>query len=112
MEEEIKEVEVEEEPKETKKKESKKAKNEEPKQEKTLAFPVNLIFALIAVGLIVMVKLLINFGVMTQIFYGIMTIAIFALPIVGGALSYATAKKPNFEFYANVAALFIALLCL
>ena len=112
MEEELKEeTPVQEEKEETKTKQKAKSKKTE-KKECALPFPVNMIYALITIGLIVLVKVLYNFGVMTQIFYGIVSIAIYALPIVGAILSYISAKKPNCEFYANVATLAIALICI
>ena len=112
MEEELKEeTPVQEEKEETKTKQKAKSKKTE-KKECALPFPINMIYALITIGLIVLTKILINFGAMTAVLYGIIAITVYALPIVGGVLSYVSAKKLNFEFYANFAALVIALLCI
>ncbi len=69
-------------------------------------------YAVIAIALLVFTKIFINFGVWNATLYGIVAIIIYALPIVGATLSILSSKKPNFEFYANVFTLALALLCL
>lgn len=82
-----------------------------------LKVPVNVVyafFAFISVALLVLTKILMNCGVAIwgTAFYGVWTIIIFAFPCVGAILSILNSKKPNFEFYANIFAISISLLCL
>lgn len=67
-------------------------------------------FAVIALGLLVLAKILTVFGVWSTTVYGIIFIIVFALTIIGGVFSFLSAQKPNFEFYANLFVLSLAII--
>lgn len=58
--------------------------------------------ALIAMFLFVLCKILFNFGVGSNTFYGIMSIVVYGLPLAGLIWSYLSAKKFTLEFWLNV----------
>ena len=69
-----------------------------------------MLFAIVSLVLLVITKICASFGVMSGVFYGIMSILIYVLPFVGLVLSYLGAKKLCLEFWANLGVLGIALL--
>ena len=85
----------------------------ENKTQKDISVSKELLFALmgiISLGLLVLCKILVNFGVGSAIFYGIMSMFIYILPFVGVILSYCANKKVSFELVVNLAAFVIAML--
>ncbi|MBO4569892.1 MAG: hypothetical protein J5689_01585 [Clostridia bacterium] len=83
--------------------------NQEQKEVRISSSLLNLLFAIVALGLIVLCKILFGFGVASAVFYGIMSILIYCLPFVGMLLSYFSNKKLTFEFWANLAVLAFAI---
>ena len=68
------------------------------------------LFGFISLGLLVLCKILANFGVGSAVFFGIMSIFIYILPFVGAILSYFGKKKVSLELIVNLAAFLIAVL--
>ena len=64
--------------------------------------------ALVALGLVVIVKILALFGVYSGVLSAIMFILACGLTVVGMLLSYLGNKKLNVEFWLNLAVLSIA----
>ena len=62
-----------------------------------------------AIALFIITKVVINFGGGSAVFYGIMTIAIYATSFVGVLYVYVKEKKPTMEWWFNVVALILAL---
>ena len=83
--------------------------NNEQKEVKISSSLLYLLFAVVALGLIVLCKVLFNFGVGSSTLYGIMSIFIYGLPFAGMLLSYFSTKKLSFEFWANLAVLAFAI---
>ena len=82
-------------------------------QSQQISVSKEVLFALmgiVALGLLVICKILANFGVGSAIFYGIMSLFIYILPFVGVILSYCNNKKVSFELIVNLAAFVIAML--
>ena len=77
---------------------------EEPKAKeyKVTANFLNLMFALATLAIVALVRIISRFGVYNMVLHGIVTIVAYALPVLGATFSYLQAKKPTFEFYANV----------
>ena len=77
---------------------------EEPKAKeyKVTAKFLNLLFALATLAIVVLVRLFITFGVFNNVVHSVVSVVAYALPILGAVFSYLQAKKPTFEFYANV----------
>lgn len=74
---------------------------------------LSLSFAVVAFALMVILKIIVNFGIGTQIFYGVATILILGLSIAGGILSYNKNKDfKSMDFIANAIALVLALIIL
>ena len=84
--------------------EEKKVK-EEPKAKKEIKVSESAIavcMALFAMFLYVLCCILANFGVGGPVFYGIMSIFLYCLPLGGLIWSFLRNKKPSFEFWLNV----------
>lgn len=96
MEEEVKEVEVKEE-----------AKVNEIKFSASSLF---MMLGLIAVVILVISKILINFGVFNSALYGIVGIIVYSLPLAGALLAFLQNKKPNCVVWLNLAVLALALI--
>ena len=74
---------------------------------------LSISFAIVAFVLMIILKIILNFGIGTQIFYGVATILILGLPIAGGILSYIKNKDfRSMDFIANAIALVLALIVL
>lgn len=85
----------------------------EENQTKQISVSKGFLYALmgiISLGLLVLCKILFNFGVASAIFYGIMSIFIYILPLVGIVLSYFNNKKASLELIVNLVAFGIAVL--
>ena len=70
---------------------------------------IYMLLAGIALGLLVLCKICACFGVISGVFYGIMSIFIYAASLTVTILSYLSEKKPNPEFWVNFAVLLIAI---
>ena len=77
---------------------------------KVTAKLLNMLFALAALGIVVLVRLFLTFGVFNEVLHSILAVVVHALPILGATFSYLQAKKPTFEFYANVFAFVVVIL--
>ena len=80
-------------------------KREEPRKQNEIHFTTQSLIvcmALIAMFLFVLCKILFNFGVGSNTFYGIMSIIVYGLPLAGLIWSYLSAKKFTLEFWLNV----------
>ena len=66
--------------------------------------------AVVAMFLFVLCRILGTFGVVSPIFYGIMSIVIYGLSLTGIVWSYLKAKKVTFEFLLNVIVFALAIL--
>ena len=71
-----------------------------------------LIFALASIALSLIARICFNFGAGLGAFGAVMSIFAYALPVTGAIFSYLSTKKVTIEFCTNVAALFVALLCI
>ena len=69
----------------------------------------NALFAIVSVILFMITKIVFHFGGGSAVFYGIMTIAIYAISFVGVLYVYVKEKKPTMEWWLNVGALVLAL---
>ena len=81
-------------------------------QEKQVSVSSQLLFALmgiVSLGLLVLSKILMNFGVVEPALYGVFSIFIYILPFVGIILSYLGNKKVSVELIVNLAAFVIAM---
>lgn len=72
---------------------------------------LNALFAMASLFLLVIVKICANFGVMSGVFYGIMSIFIYGLAAAGLVLSYIRERKLTPEFWFNAVVLVVALMC-
>ena len=80
----------------------KESKNKGEKQIVLTAQVLNVCFAIVAMFLFVLCKILSHFGVGNNTFYGIMSIVIYGLSLSGLVWAYLRDKKPTFEFWLNV----------
>lgn len=72
-----------------------------------------ILFALIAIAVMVMVKIILAFGVNINVFNGIMCIIYLALPIIGATFAYVGNRNlRSFEFLFNLSVLALGLLML
>ena len=69
----------------------------------------NALFAIVAVSLFMITKIVIAFGGGSAVFYGIMTIAIYATSFIGVLYVYVKEKKPTMEWWFNVVVFVLAL---
>ena len=63
---------------------------------------INTFMAIVAMFLFVLCKVLIQFGVTSNAFYGIMSIIIYGLSLGGLIWAYIRLKKTSLEFWLNV----------
>ena len=78
---------------------------EESKQEGGIKLTSSLVavcMAVFAMFLFVLCSVLALFSVGNSVFYGIMGIVMYALPLAGIIWSYLRHKAPSFEFWLNV----------
>ena len=81
-------------------------------QEKQISVSRQFLIALmgiVSLGLLVLCKILANFGVVEPILNGVFSIFIYILPFVGIILSYLGNKKVSVELIVNLAAFVIAM---
>ena len=86
---------------------------QEPKETKEIHLSmkfINLCLAGIALVLVILYRVLLNFGVYNGVLHGIMAIVVYGLPLFGLVWAYMRDKKPTFEFWANTIVLSLALL--
>ena len=69
---------------------------------------LNSLFAICALLVLTLTKILVNFGVGGQVFGGIMTIIVLGLAVTGLLWNYLRYKKPNWEFYFSAGVAFVA----
>ena len=70
-----------------------------------------VMFGLIAIAVMVLVKIILAFGVVINVFNGIMCICYLALPIIGATFAFVENKNlRSFEFLFNMAVLAVGLL--
>lgn len=77
-------------------------KKQQPKCEIRLTAQVlNVCMAIVAMFLFVLFKILVNFGVYSNVFHGIISLIIYGLTLGGLVWAYVRVKKPTFEFWLN-----------
>ena len=69
----------------------------------------NALFAIVSLVLFMITKIVFHFGGGSAVFYGIMTIAIYATSFIGVLYVYGKEKKPTMEWWFNVVAFVLAL---
>ena len=69
-----------------------------------------MLCAVISLAILIICKICIKFGAGNGTFYGIMSIFIYVLPLLGTVFTFTTEKTPTTELWINVAVLAIALL--
>ena len=83
---------------------------EEKQQNTQGGADLSLIFALVALCLIVLYKILFAFGVWSGVLFAIMAVVVYGLTIAGAILGYLKDKKYTLGVLLNVALFFAALL--
>lgn len=73
---------------------------------------INSIFSIVALILLALTKILINFGVYSSIFAGIMSLLIISLAVVGALWSYIKCKKVTMELVFSAIVAFVCFICL
>ncbi|MBO7526627.1 MAG: hypothetical protein J6T74_01870 [Clostridia bacterium] len=67
-----------------------------------------IILGVISLGLLMLGKILANFGVTSAVLFGILTVLIYGTSFAGMVCSYMTDKKVSFEFWVNLVAFALA----
>ena len=68
------------------------------------------LFGVVSLGLLMFVKICLNFGLFSPTFRGIMSIFVYGLSFVGMVLTYLENKRVTFEFYVNLIAFALAIM--
>lgn len=79
-----------------------KKEEKQGKEIKLTAQVIIVCMAIFSMFLFVLCKILFNFGIIDNVFRGIMSIVIYGLSLTGIVWSYAKTRKPSFEFWLNV----------
>ncbi|MBR5388388.1 MAG: hypothetical protein IK147_02855 [Clostridia bacterium] len=90
--------------------EDKELQQEENKSVSISARFFNVLFALIAAGLMIVLKILVDFGVNLGAAFGIFAIIIYACAAIGVVLNFLSSKKLTGEFWINFGVLLTAIL--
>lgn len=90
--------------------EEKDLQQEENKSVSISARFFNVLFAIIAAGLMIVVEILVAFGVNLGVAFGIFAILVYASAIIGVVLNFLSSKKLTGEFWINFAVLLVAIL--
>ena len=88
---------------------------EENKEGKSFSLSTQMIIALMAfaaLALFVICKICLNFGVYNGIFYGIMSIFIYALSLGAAAWAYLRDKKISFELIFSLSVFVVAIIAM
>lgn len=82
------------------------------KEIKLTAQVIIVCMALVAMILFVLSKILFNFGVIDNVYRGIMSIVIYGLSLSGLVWAYVRTRKPSFEFILNAIVFVLAIVLL
>ena len=86
---------------------------EEEKKEIKVSFServINSAFAIIALIIYGIYRIIVRFGVGSSVLNGIMAIVVLGLAIIGLLWNYLRCKKPTFEFFFSAGVAFVAFL--
>ena len=70
----------------------------------------NVLFAIIAAGIMIVLKILVAVGVFSQVLNGIFAIIVYASAVIGVVFNFLASKKLTAEFWINFAVLLVAII--